>query len=240
MTGGNARGLVWMAPEEALARSGEFRTADTAALLLKTFQDYRPGLDMVRGTYDRMSSAETDEVSQLVVGTEDALIKSPSIVSSVVRRAAGMSEPMYLLAVAGRGKGKDLLTLVGGKIDMGEGIREANIREVFEESGINRGKVAGCSGIYLNYRGEDEVGIRRFVSNFAHVVVYESRDVSVPEQAKDEIAELKWMDAKEIALTPDEEFRTADTKESILTADERLRRGDGLMSPGFVELVQVE
>ena len=107
--------------------------------------------------------------------------------------AAIIRDGKVLIVRRARAPAQDLFTLPGGAVETGEQLTEAVIREVREETQIEIEPVALAGFREVIVRDKSERIERHFV-----VLCFAARYVSGDPVPNEELAELRWMDPREI------------------------------------------
>lgn len=108
----------------------------------------------------------------------------------------------------------------GGIVDEGESVRQACVREVFEETGLDV-RVGDLTGVYRNVR----------LHVIAFVFLAEARANSLPAVETDESARIDWLTPEECRTRMDEAFwvRVRDAvNHATAGTDAVLREHDGV------------
>ncbi|MEO9167061.1 MAG: NUDIX domain-containing protein, partial [Aestuariivirga sp.] len=96
-----------------------------------------------------------------------------------------------LLVRRGQKLGQGLWSLPGGKVEVGENVAEAALREVLEETGV-RGTIVGFAGLYEIITPELHYAIA------AHAAIYQSGE---PKAASD-AAEARFVGLDDVSKLP--------------------------------------
>ena len=108
--------------------------------------------------------------------------------------AAIIRDGRVLIVRRARAPAQDLFTLPGGAVETGERLTEAVIREVREETQLEIEPVALAGSREVIVRDNSGRIERHFV-----VLCFAARYVSGEPLPNEELAELRWMDPREIA-----------------------------------------
>ncbi|MEA2953851.1 MAG: 8-oxo-dGTP diphosphatase [Alphaproteobacteria bacterium] len=131
--------------------------------------------------------------------------------------AAIMRHGQILLVKRARMPAADLFTLPGGRVEAGETLTEAVLREVREETALTIDPFALAGYREVITRGDARGVGRHFV-----VLAFAARWVSGEPVLNEELAEFRWVKAAEIAGLP----TTEGLADIVASAFELLRKAD--------------
>jgi ADP-ribose pyrophosphatase YjhB (NUDIX family) len=126
--------------------------------------------------------------------TEDRLYPRHPILAASV---AVIRDGRVLLASRGRPPGEGLYSLPGGRVETGETLAEAALRELREEVGVEAAVFGRLGTVEIIER--DEAGrVRQHLVVAAHVAAWTAGEARTGPEAKD----VRWMTEREAADLP--------------------------------------
>jgi ADP-ribose pyrophosphatase YjhB (NUDIX family) len=126
--------------------------------------------------------------------TEDRLYPRHPILAASV---AVIRDGRVLLASRGRPPGEGLYSLPGGRVETGETLAEAALRELREEVGVEAAVTGRLGTVEIIER--DEAGrVRQHLVVAAHVAAWTAGEARTGPEAKD----VRWMTEREAADLP--------------------------------------
>ncbi len=116
--------------------------------------------------------------------------RSPSVAVDAVALREGESGTEVLLIKRGKDPSKDMWAFPGGFVDYGEDPKDAVVRELEEETGVN-----GFEPVALSIHGEPSRDPRKHVIALFYLVEVDSSSVPV---AGDDASHAEWRSLEEV------------------------------------------
>jgi len=207
--------VIWIHPHEIMSRPEDCRTIDTVPLIERSFNSVVP-LSFIHPTFFGRQQ-ETTKPQTVTPGDFN-------VVGAVIQYQTPEG-PRYPLMVCGReGRDRGKLSLFGGHLAGGkhrERIFDGLVREIGEEGGSRQvAAPVGYAGIFINLKGGGKS--MTAITNIVGACIG-LEEPTIPEEAADEVAEIRHYTIRQLMALPRDSFRTPDTRQAVILADRAFR-----------------